>query len=253
MTTSNSGQYYSGTSGLVLPVKNKSFYPEAFQEKSRLTYYGSLFNSIEINSSFYKLPRLVTLQKWTHEVPEGFRFTVKLLKDITHAKDLLFDEGLLKTFLEAIHIPDDNKGCLLIQFPPGLKRSAIRQLQHLLQVISQDQLSAHWNLNVEFRDASWYREETFELIAQYRCGLVIHDKTGSAAPMEDPGTDFVYLRFHGPQGNYRGSYDDAFLHEYATYIREWIDSGRDVYVYFNNTMGDAIRNLMTLNDYVGAG
>ncbi len=81
--------FYSGTSGLVLPVP-KLLYPAEFQDKSRLTYYASLFNSIEINSSFYKIPQIPTVCKWAESVPDNFQFTFKLSKAITHAKGLEF-------------------------------------------------------------------------------------------------------------------------------------------------------------------
>lgn len=94
--------FYSGTSGLVLPVKNKQFYPVAFQDKSRLTYYASLFNSIEINSSFYKIPMPSTVAKWAERVLEHFRFTFKLWREITHVKGLAFDPVNVERFMYTI-------------------------------------------------------------------------------------------------------------------------------------------------------
>ena len=79
--------------------------------------------------------------------------------------------------------------------------------------------------------------------------MVIHDMPASATPMMVTG-DFVYLRFHGPEGNYRGGYEDDFLAEYDTYIKEWQKEGKTVYVYFNNTMGDALQNVMRLKELV---
>src|SRR6478735_6068117 len=93
--------FYSGISGLVLPIPKYKF-PEAHQQSSRLTYYSSLLNSIEINRSFYVLPRGKTMAKWSHEVPENFTFTFKLWKQITHAKGLQFKESDVKDFLNAI-------------------------------------------------------------------------------------------------------------------------------------------------------
>src|SRR4051812_43057690 len=93
------GQFYSGISGLVLPVPNKSLYPPEFRETSRLTYYASLFNSIEINSSFYKVPIAKTVNKWTTEVPDHFKFTYKLWREITHNKELLFNANDVDRFM----------------------------------------------------------------------------------------------------------------------------------------------------------
>jgi uncharacterized protein YecE (DUF72 family) len=250
MTRKKTGTYYSGTSGLVLPVKNKSFYPPEFQDQSRLTYYGSLFNSIEINSSFYKMPRLATMQKWADSVPSDFRFTFKLWKEITHAKDLDFNRDAVREFMSQVDISDQKKGCLLVQFPPSLRPNAIRNLQLLIQVIDEYNPDQYWRVNFEFRDKSWYRQEIFDLLQENGCGIVLHDKTGSEITMNELDLPYIYLRFHGPGGNYRGSYDDGFLYEYATYIHEWVNAEKDVYVYFNNTMGDAVKNLLLLNQYV---
>ncbi len=81
--------------------------------------------------------------------------------------------------------------------------------------------------------------------------MVTHDIPASAPPADEYESDIVYLRFHGPGGKYRGSYEDDFLHEYAGYINDWQKEGKSVYVYFNNTMGDAIKNVMKLNEYLG--
>lgn len=244
------GKYFSGTSGLVLPYKNKTLYPPEFQERSRLTYYGSLFNSIEINSSFYKVPKAATVEKWADSVPRDFQFTFKLWKEITHTKGLVFDPEMVAGFMQTINFAKPKTGCLLVQFPPGFKLSGWSRFLKLVQAIETQNLSGQWNIAFEFRDTSWYRNETFDMLHKAGAGMVIHDKAGSQSPVEDTDADFVYLRFHGPGGNYRGSYDDHFLHEYAYYIRDWLIAGKHVYVYFNNTMGDAIKNLRSLNAYV---
>src|ERR1700712_4410010 len=101
MKKNTSSLIYIGTSGLVLPVPNKKSFPEGFQDKSRLTYYSSLFNTIEINSSFKKIPQFKTAQRWAAEVPDDFRFTIKLSKWITHNKDLAFDPADVKHFIES--------------------------------------------------------------------------------------------------------------------------------------------------------
>jgi uncharacterized protein YecE (DUF72 family) len=79
--------------------------------------------------------------------------------------------------------------------------------------------------------------------------MVIHDLPASLTPLSNSTPAFAYLRFHGPGGRYRGSYDDDFLHKYAQYIKACIDEGKMVYFYFNNTMGDAVKNLTTLNEF----
>ena len=79
---------------------------------------------------------------------------------------------------------------------------------------------------------------------------MLHDKPKSATPIINCDLDFRYVRFHGPSGNYRESYPDAFLSEYASYIKEWLLEGKKVFVYFNNTMGEALNNLQTLESLI---
>lgn len=240
-------KYYSGTSGLLLPVPNKLHYPEEFKEKSRLCYYGSLMNSIEINSSFYKIPLAATVKKWANDVPEDFKFTFKLFKEITHNKFLAFDPQTIDRFMQVIDNAGEKKGCLLVQFPPSVRLSETRQIKALLQCIRESDVDANWNTAVEFRHPSLYNEELYEVIDDLKMALVIHDKSPANTPFINSDASFAYLRFHGPGGNYRGSYSQFVLAEYASYIQDWLIEGKTVYVYFNNTMGDAIRNRNELD------
>jgi uncharacterized protein YecE (DUF72 family) len=243
-------KFYSGTSGLVLPVPNKSLYPPAFQDKSRLCYYASLFNSIEVNSSFYKVPMAPTVKKWAADVPGKFKFTYKLWRDITHNKPLLFNPADVNRFMEVIAAAGDKKGSLLIQLPPGTTIADAVQLERLLESIRDANPARGWDVAVEFRHLSWYKDRIYTLLDNYNAGMVIQDMPKSLTPMIDMPTDFVYLRFHGPNGGYRGSYTDDFLYEYAGYINDLLADGKTVYTYFNNTMGDAVNNLITLNNYL---
>ncbi|KLT64351.1 DUF72 domain-containing protein [Pedobacter sp. BMA] len=238
--------YYSGTSGLMLPVPNKSHYPEAYQDKSRLNYYASLSNSIEINSSFYKIPRAVTLQKWASEVPDDFAFTFKLFKGITHNANLSFSHNELELFLENINAVGAKKACLLIQLPPSITINRLPAIAHLLSTIKSSEQSLGWELALECRHASLYDDGLKELLEDLKVTMVVHDRTGLNTPLDWDTSPAAYLRFHGPQGNYRDSYTEDFLTEYASYINEWLGEGKKVYVYFNNTMGNAHGNMTTL-------
>ncbi len=245
------GQYYTGSSGLLLPVRNKDYYPDEFKDKSRLCYYGSLFNSIEVNSSFYKVPMATTVSRWAADVPDEFRFTFKLLRDITHSKDLVFDDVMVQDFITRIGKADNKKGCLLVQFPGSIRKNIhLRQVELLFQSICNADYENGFKKAIEFRHSSWYTGEIYELLQKYQMGMVVHDKLTTGGSIVESSTDFVYLRFHGPGGDYRGSYSDDFLYEYATYIDEWLQEGKDVYCYFNNTMGGAIENLAALRKYV---
>jgi uncharacterized protein YecE (DUF72 family) len=250
MTLNNSGSFYSGTSNLLLPVPNKQSYPPEFQDKSRLTYYSSLFTSIEINSSFYKIPMASTIRKWAQSVSDDFKFTFKLWREITHTKGLIFTPEAIRNFIHVINNVEDKKGCLLIQFPPSLVNDHIDQLEQLLIAIRNADPLKQWKIALEFRNPSWYNDETYDLLNQFDASVVLHDMPSSVTPFLDQPSDLVYLRFHGPNGGYRGSYNDDFLYEYAQYIKDWKEDGKMVFAYFNNSMGEAVKNLITLNGFV---
>lgn len=240
---------YSGTSGLVLPVP-RALYPPQFAGASRLKYYASLFNSVEINSSFYKMPMVSTMNKWIDSVQENFRFTFKLSKAITHVKSLAFKEDDVKAFMQTIAHAARNKGCLLVQFPPALKIDKMHEVEELLKAMQSNDAMQVWKVAIEFRNASWYNNDIYDLLKQYNATLVMHDLPASATPLTNIEANFIYIRFHGPGGRYRGSYDDDFLYQHAQQIKAWINAGKSVYCYFNNTMGDAVNNLITLNNFV---
>lgn len=247
----NINKYYSGTSNIVLPVPNKTGFPDEFKEKSRLTYYASLFNSLEVNSSFYRVPLAKTVERWATEVGSDFRFTFKLWKNITHNKKLAFDRQDVSRFMQVINRTGEKAGALLIQFPASITVAENGQLERLLDIICEHNAMLQWNIAVEFRDRSWYCDEIYELLEQYRSGMVMHDMPASVTPFKAITAGFVYLRFHGPESGYRGNYPPDILHEYAQYIDEWLAEGKTVYVYFNNTAGNALENLLTLNRIVG--
>ena len=240
---------YSGLSGLQLPIP-KYLFPSPFENASRLTYYASIFNSIEFNSSFYKIPQPSTVAKWAASVPEHFRFTFKLWKKITHTKGLNFNKEDVGAFFNSINSVNEKKGCLLIQFPLCLGKEYSIQLENLLSCIIESDPTQDWKVAVEFRNKSWYHEDVYDLFSFYKATMVIQDIPKSATPLLEQKSDFLYLRFHGPTGNYRESYSEDFLREYATLINEWIEEEKTIYVYFNNTMGDAFNNLETLKRFV---
>jgi uncharacterized protein YecE (DUF72 family) len=232
------GDFFGGTSGLQIDQPKRDFPPE-HGHLSRLGYYSLHENSIEINSSFYKVPQAKTIARWSAEVTTCFRFTFKLWKEVTHQKNLLYRSEDVDRFMAAIQLPETQQGCLLVQFPPSLQVSALPQLGELL---TQLQLYS-WPVAVEFRHNSWYTDRVFELLHQEQTTLVIQDMPKSATPLELTADERMYLRFHGPSGNYKGSYREDFLSEYALYIREWQEEGKTVYAYFNNTAGAALANL----------
>jgi uncharacterized protein YecE (DUF72 family) len=239
------GSISIGTSNVVVPG-NKTTFPAAFQSKSRLNYYASIFNTVEVNSSFYKIPQHSTCQKWALDTPDDFRFTLKLTRDVTHAKELKGDLAIIGKFMHAADGIGEKKGCLLIQFPGRITLDYFEKVERILQEVQAYDPDNEWKKAVEFRNNSWYTGEAWELLDEYNAAMVLHDIPKSRMQELRGHAGFVYLRFHGPKGDYRDSYTDTLLKEKATEIKGWIREGKDVYVYFNNTMGSAYENARSL-------
>ncbi len=237
------GSLNVGLSGVVLPYPKYKF-PEEAQKSSRLTLYAGFFNSIEVNDSFYKVPQRKTIERWASAVPDNFTFTFKLHQDITHQKFLEYDVAHIAAFVDTISSVGNKKASILVQFPPSLKASSIAQLESLIRDLKSC-VNNTWNIAVEFRDSGWYHEETFDLLKSHNASLVLQDIPKSASPFALTSDQFVYVRFHGPTGTYRGSYAETFLSEYVSYVQEWTVNGKDVFVYFNNTAGSAFENGQT--------
>lgn len=243
-------KFYSGTSNVVLPVPNKSHFPPEFQNLSRLKFYASLFNSVEVNSTFYKLPMPRTVARWTEEAGPQFRFTFKIWKQITHNKELVYERADIEKFFAAVNACKTSRGCILIQFPGSVRASYFHKVRQLLDDISECRAREDWKLAVEFRDRSWYTDAVYQVLEQHRACIVQHDMPKAFTPQIDMDVDFRYLRFHGEKGDYRGGYSREFLEDHAEFIRHQMAEGKTIYAYFNNTMGDAVHNAMDLDGFV---
>ncbi len=140
------------------------------------------------------------------------------------------------------------KGALLVQLPAGINSTHTGRLEDLLKKLQQFNPDNAWQIAVELRHISWYTREVHSLLNGLGAALVWHDKPFLDKDHFYERGPFIYLRFHGPNGDYKGSYSDVILQERASHIRSWLAQGKNVYAYFNNTMeGDAPRNLITLN------
>lgn len=243
------GKFFAGTSNIVIPGNRQTF-PEAYRQKSRLHYYATLFNSVELNNTFYKLPRAATFEKWSADVPVHFKFSIKLWKEITHIKELNYNDEDISRFMLSAGSLGAKTSCLLIQFPGKISFDYFGKVEVMLQQIKQADENKQWTIAVEFRNDSWYVSETNELLDEYNATMVIHDIRKGKNSGVNKKAPVVYIRFHGPAGDYRGSYDKKFLESQAVLISEWMMEGKNVYAYFNNTIGDAFENAQSLQRLV---
>jgi len=139
---------------------------------------------------------------------------------------------------------------LLVQFPGKIGIDDYNQIEKILHFINESDRTKEWKVQVELRNISLYVSEMYELLKDCNAGLVIHDIAKSTTPLDAFEGESVYLRFHGPEPGYRGSYSEKSLQNYARFIRDWHRKGKPVYVYFNNTLGAALDNLSTLKKLI---
>lgn len=249
MVSNNDGITRIGTSGIILPG-NKSHFPDEYKSGTRLHYYGSLFNTLEVNSSFYKIPLPSTFTKWGNEVPEDFTFTVKLWKGITHVDNLSYRESDIEIFMHSVSGVENKAACILIQFPPSVHARQLDKVESLIQSIRLFDKSQRWRLVVEFRRDNWYQDATYTMLENNNVALAIHDMPGSQTPLDYQSSEVIYYRFHGPTGHYTDSYGAEDIQRHAARIKALKKTGKDVYVYFNNTIGGAFENAQSLQNFI---
>lgn len=234
------GDVLIGTSGWSYDHWQGPFYPKELPPRERLKYYAERIASTEINNSFYQLPDKKTLQAWHDTVPADFVFTAKGSRYITHMKKLKDPEKSVSGFLERIGILEDKLGPILLQLPPRWRFNGKRLAAFLAQ------LSGEFRYAFEFRDPSWLNEETYAMLAEHKAAFCIYDLDGFLSPREVTA-DVVYVRLHGPDGPYQGSYDSRTLSGWAGAFSTWSAQGRDVYCYFDNDQaGYAAQNALRL-------
>jgi uncharacterized protein YecE (DUF72 family) len=217
-------------------------YPEDIGKPDMLEYYTDLFDTVEINNSFYGMPSDSTLAGWRDSVPNGFVFSIKASRYITHMKKLSDPEGPVGRFLERADVLGFRLGPVLFQLPPRWRCNPGRLSDFL------DVLPPGYRYAMEFRDGSWFCDEVYSLLADRDVAFCIYHLAGRQSPKEVT-SDFVYIRLHGPGDAYQGSYSDRDLRGWAGAISAWDGRDRDVYCYFDNDQrGYAARDAMRLKD-----
>jgi uncharacterized protein YecE (DUF72 family) len=220
------------------------FYPPRCPARRWLAYYAERFDTVEVNSSFYRLPRRDAVARWAEQTPSGFVFTVKVSRYVTHVKRLREVDAHLPLLLERIApLAEAGKlGPLLWQLPPTFARDDQR-LAEAVAAFPSDLRHA-----VEFRHESWFDPQPLDLLTEHGIALVVGDRPGAPGPdRPGPTTEFAFVRFHHGRRGRRGNYSDAELVDWARTLRSWVRQG-DVYAYFNNDWeGFAPRNARTLS------
>lgn len=234
------GRCLVGTSGWHYPHWHERFYPEGTPAKAQLAYYAGVFETVEINSSFYRLPSKEAVRGWADQTPPGFVFACKASQYITHRKKLKDPRASLSLFLQRIAPLGTKLGPVLFQLPPRWRPNPAR-LEEFLEALPRRRRFAF-----EFRDPRWNEPEVMRLLERYGAALCCFDLGGTTSPLGITA-DFVYVRLHGPGAPYQGSYSDACLADWAARIAAWQRDGLDVYCYFDNDeQAYAPRNAQSL-------
>jgi uncharacterized protein YecE (DUF72 family) len=242
------GRIFVGTSGWNYKHwADGVFYPEGLKSVEWLGHYYRFFDTVEINYSFYRLPKREMFDKWYSSTPDGFVFAVKANRFITHVKRLKEVETTLPRFLMNASGLKEKLGPILFQFPPSFREDRGR-LEGLLEVLKSQDIVPSIRATFEFRHASWFSEPVLELLRESNAAVCCADW----ADLErEPGitADFVYVRRHGSQRPYTGSYSKTELRKDAQRVRAWSEEGKDVYIYFNNdACGWAVENALALQE-----
>ena len=234
--------FHIGCSGWVYRHWKDGFYPAGLPQKRWFEHYSAQFDTVEINASFYRLPKAETFEAWRNKAPPAFRYAVKVNRFITHMKKLLDCGEALDEFIGLARRLGPKLGPLLYQLPPSLKRNDER-LEAFISELPNDLEHV-----VEFRSRDWYDEEVLELLDRHGVGFVTHDLVGLQSPRWASGRT-AYVRFHGTGGKYRGRYPKGQIDEWADWLRRQREGGRSVWAYFNNDIGgDAIEDAKALKD-----
>jgi uncharacterized protein YecE (DUF72 family) len=238
---------YVGTSGWNYKHWwNGEFYPKELKPTQWLGYFAREFDTVEINNSFYRLPSNEAFDGWRTQVPSSFVFAVKASRFLTHIKRLKDPEEPLELFFSRAKHLGGYLGPVLFQLPPQLKADVAR-LEIFLRALDVQSAAKHHRSVIEVRDATWLVPPVFDLLRKHGVALCFADWRDMHV-VEPITADFLYIRRHYGQGK-GGNYPKKELDRDVEKICEWLKSGFDVYVYFNNDMGGhAIRNAKYVRD-----
>lgn len=209
-----------------------------------LAHYFGHFDTVEINNSFYMLPKIETLQAWRDITPENFEFAIKASRFLTHNKKFKEPENALHNFLPRAEALGKKLGPILFQLPPTWKINLDR-LADFLQAVP-----SYHRYTFEFREASWLNGEVYDLLGKHNAAFCIYELARFHSPIEITA-DWTYVRLHGPGNKYQGSYSKKALQQWAERIADWDRKLKSCYVYFDNDQaGYAAQNALTLRKLV---
>jgi len=214
-------QIFTGTSGFSYPEWRGSFYPEKMPPKQMLGYYAEHFATVEINNTFYRMPKPELLTGWAALVPPGFRFAPKAPQQITHRQRLLGSADSAALFWKTVGVLGDRLGPALFQLPPNMKKDLARLTDFLAL------LPAGARAAFEFRHESWFADDVYAALSDRGAALCIAEAEELKTPsVITAGWGYLRLR--------RMDYDDAAVATWTAWLREQQGKWSEAYVYFKH-------------------
>jgi uncharacterized protein YecE (DUF72 family) len=227
--------------------RNGVLYPPRLPAREWLSYYAARFGTVEVNSTFYRLPKASAVSGWVEQTPPDFVIAAKASRYLTHVKQLRELPEHLALLLDRLRplVDSPKLGPLLWQLPPTFRKNRDRLEQALAQLPREIRHA------FEFRHVSWFDEEVFDLLRDHSVAFVIADRAGAPAVTRYELTaGFTYVRFHRGQGP-DGAYTSVELERWRERLSGWAKDG-DVFAYFNNDQrGFAIDNALELRTDLG--
>ncbi|MEO1516287.1 MAG: DUF72 domain-containing protein [Bacteroidota bacterium] len=253
-------QVYVGCTGFSMKEWVGRVYPAGTKAKDFLRQYSLQFNTIEFNTTHYRIPTVDSIRKWREESSEDFRFCPKILQRISHSRDMALNNDLLPAFCDAIRGLDSKLGCCFVQLPPYFGRGHMAVLENFLQRWPKD-----LSLAVELRHESWFEdasagEAAFQLLESHGIGAVITDVAGRRDVLHQRLCNKeCMIRFVG-NGLHPTDYEriDAWIER----LGQWIEAGLERIYFFphqpDNLLAPEMANyicqkLKTLPDVVFRG
>jgi uncharacterized protein YecE (DUF72 family) len=242
--TTARGALRVGTSGWMYRDWRGVIYPARLAQREWFAYYATMFDTVELNTTFYRLPPVETVEGWARQAPPGFLYALKLGAFGSHRMKLRDASSWLPNHVDRARRLGPALGPTLVQLPPRWHCN-VERLDEFLSVAPR---SMRWA--VELRDPSWLRDDVYDVLRRHDAALCLHDLLPGLPWMMT--ANWTYVRFHGPaalERKYVGRYGGRRLWRTAERLGRWLDDGHDVFAYFNNDYhGDAVRDATSLRD-----
>ncbi|HEX6178231.1 MAG TPA: DUF72 domain-containing protein [Thermoanaerobaculia bacterium] len=241
-----SAEIHIGTSGYSYKHWVGRYYPEDLKPSEWLRYYLRDFDTVELNNTFYTLPKEETFDSWRKNTPADFLFAVKGSRFLTHMIKLKDAERGLVNFMPRAERLRSKLGPILWQLPPGWKMN-VERLEEFCSLLPKKH-----RYTFELRNPTWMTDEVYDVLRRYNAAFCIYELAGYMSPIEVTA-DWTYVRLHGPTAfKYQGSYSDKQLEQWAERIRKWSRTMKAIYVYFDNDdSAYAVKNALTLKRMLG--